>query len=131
MEHKRLGLIIREADTNFRKVISAVAAQLSELIKDNKNANKLTKVEDSFKKITDTPKTFSSISFSLLIEFIPRKTNISKREANEEVKDRGFNSLNSRLNNLRVRETYSILNPLIIDGKNVIVYKIIGICRKS
>lgn len=52
----------------------------------------------------------------LSVEFVPRKTNLAMREANEEAKDRRLGILN----NIKSREAYSILNPLIIDGKNVV-----------
>jgi len=52
------------------------------------------------------------------VGFVPRKTNLAIRESNEEVKDKRL----GRLNNIKSREAYSILNPLIIDGKNVTLF---------
>jgi len=52
------------------------------------------------------------------VGFVPRKTNLAMRESNEEVKDKRL----GRLNNIKSREAYSILNPLIIDGKNVTLF---------
>lgn len=117
MEYRRLGLVIREADSNFRKAISAVASQLGEIIKDNNKSikgDRFVRAEECLKRATDTPRSLASMCRAT-VGFIPRKTNVSKREANEEVKERGLKKLNS----IKNRETYSISNPLIIDGKNV------------